>query len=122
MEEATDGVGSITQFLTLPIVAARVNTRSRDPIMDFSKPIMLTSDQYIAAAAKLNESRAQAARQKEIARREREEKRKRKELERDEERRAKEARVAEVAEARTQKMAERELKRLARSRTPKLLR
>lgn len=102
------GEGSITQFLSLPTVAARVNRRSKDPIMDFSKSIMLTSDQYINAAAQLKEAKAASAREKEQARLEKEEKKRRRAIEREEERRAKEARAAEAAEARAQKLAERE--------------
>lgn len=100
--------GSITQFLTLPTVAARVNRRSKDPIMDFSKSIMLTSEQYINAAAQLKEAKAASTRQKEQARLEKEEKKRRRAIEREEERRAKEARAAEAPEARAQKLAERE--------------
>jgi hypothetical protein len=82
--------------------------------MDFSKSIMLTSEQYISAAAQLKETKANVARQKEIARAEKEERRKRKKIEREDERRAKEIRVAEVAEARLQKAAQREEARVAR--------
>jgi hypothetical protein len=72
LEVEAAAVGSITQFLTLPTVAARVSRRSKDPIMDFSKSIMLTSDQYINAATQLKEARAESARQKEQARLEKE--------------------------------------------------
>jgi hypothetical protein len=67
LEDNPDGVDSITRFLTLPTVAARVNARHRDPIMDFSKSIMLTSEQYISAIAQVQEAKASATRQKEIA-------------------------------------------------------
>ena len=108
LEQNADAVGSITQFLTLPTVAARINPRKRDPILDFSKSIMLTSEQYINAAAQMKEAKVTAARQKEQARVEKEERKKRKETEREEERLAKEARASEIAEARAQKAAERE--------------
>ena len=108
LEVDPDGVESIMRFLTLPTVAQRVNVRHRDSIMDFSKSIMLTSDQYISAAAHVHEAKATAARQKEIARQEKEERRKRKEIQREEERKAKEAWASELAEARAQKQAERE--------------
>lgn len=114
LEASLDGVESITRFITLPTVVARVNARHRDPIMDFSKSIMLTSEQYISAAAQVQEAKAAAARQKEIARQEKEERRKRKEIQREEERKAKEARAAELAEVRAQKQAEREEARAAR--------
>ena len=108
LEAHPDGIESITRFLTLPTVAQRLNARHHDPIMDFSKSIMLTSDQYISAAAHVQEAKAIAARQKEIARQEKEEQRKRKEIQHEEERKAKEAQVVEMAEARVQKQAERE--------------
>ena len=114
LEDNPDGVDSITRFLTLPTVAARVNARHRDPIMDFSKSIMLTSEEYISAAAQVQEAKAAATRQKEIARQEKEERKKRKEIEREEERKAKEARAAELAEVRAQKQAKREEARAAR--------
>jgi hypothetical protein len=76
LEAEAAAVGSITQFLTLATVATRVSRRSKDPIMDFSKSIMLTSDQYINATTQLKEARAESARQKEQARLEKEEKKK----------------------------------------------
>ena len=62
LEVDPDGIESITRFLTLPTVAQWVNARHCDPIMDFSKSIMLTSDQYISAAAHVQEAKAAAAR------------------------------------------------------------
>jgi len=44
LDAAGEDVGSITRFLTLPTDAARSCARMRDPIMDFSKSIMLTSE------------------------------------------------------------------------------
>lgn len=67
LEAGIDGVESITRFLTLLTVAARVNARHHDPIMDFSKSIMLSSEQYISAAAQVQEAKAATTRQKEIA-------------------------------------------------------
>jgi len=72
------------------------------------------TEQYISAAAQLKETKANAARQKEIARAEKEERQKRKEAEREDERQAKEIRAAEVAEARLQKAAQREEARAAK--------
>jgi hypothetical protein len=37
--------------LTLPTIAARATSRIRDPIVDFSKSIMLTEDSYLATVA-----------------------------------------------------------------------
>jgi hypothetical protein len=36
-----DVANSITKFLILPIVAAKATSRSKDPIVDFSKSVML---------------------------------------------------------------------------------
>jgi hypothetical protein len=44
---------SITRFLTLPIVTQRSNPRNRDPVVDFTKSVILTSDQYLAATTQL---------------------------------------------------------------------
>lgn len=44
LEAEAAAMGLITQFLTLPTVATRVSRQSKDPIMDFNKSIMLTSD------------------------------------------------------------------------------
>jgi NhaP-type Na+/H+ or K+/H+ antiporter len=41
LEAQCDDVGSITLFLTLPTVAARASARMQDPIMDFSKSIIM---------------------------------------------------------------------------------
>lgn len=41
-----DSVESITRFLTLPTLAARAFAHNCDPCMDFSKSIILTSQQY----------------------------------------------------------------------------
>ena len=76
LEAEAAAMGSITQFLTLPTVATRVSRWSKDPIMDFSKSIMLTSDQYINATTQLKEARAKSTRQKKQARLEKEEKKK----------------------------------------------
>ena len=67
LEAGSENVPSITKFLTLPTVAARASARMRDPIMDFSKSIMLTSEEHMATATHLKEAKENAARQKEIA-------------------------------------------------------
>jgi len=46
-------VPSITCFFTLPSVMPRVTKKHQDPIFDFTKSIMLTSDDYMKAAADL---------------------------------------------------------------------
>jgi hypothetical protein len=45
--DAAEEDRSIIKFLTLPTISARVSNKKRDPIVDFSKSIMLTSDAYI---------------------------------------------------------------------------
>jgi hypothetical protein len=42
---------SITQFLTLPTITTRANPRRRttDPLVDFTRSVMLTSDVYLDA-------------------------------------------------------------------------
>jgi hypothetical protein len=46
---------SITQFLTLPTITVRVNpqTRLTDPVVDFTKSSILTSDGYLNAMQQL---------------------------------------------------------------------
>ena len=100
---------SITCFLTLPTITVRAPRRRLiDPIMDFSKSVILTSDNYVSAIEQLQEKKEEAARAKERYRIEREETKRRKLLEREEERRQREARAVEVAEARARKVQERE--------------
>ena len=47
---------SITCFLTLPTITQRCNPHTKDPIVDFSKSVILTSDQYIAATTQMQQS------------------------------------------------------------------
>jgi hypothetical protein len=63
--EGTVGPHSVTQFLTLPTIAARATSRIRDPIVDFSKSIMLIADSYLAIVEYLQVQRDGAAREKE---------------------------------------------------------
>ena len=110
---------SITTFLTLPIVTARANLGKKDPIINFAKSIVLTSDQYLQAATHLKNTREQAAREKEqkrgerveLQRRkltEREEANARKAADREEVARLKEQRASEIALERARKAAERQ--------------
>ena len=55
---------SITRFLTLPSIAPRVSQRHQDPIMDFTKSIILTSDEYMEAVAELRQAKEDAAKEK----------------------------------------------------------
>ena len=90
---------SITRFLTLPTTTARASSRRRDPLLDFTKSIILTSDEYTAAVQRLNDAKELAAREKERLRTEKEESRLRKGAE-------KEARAVEIAEARARRAEE----------------
>jgi hypothetical protein len=92
---------SITRFLTLPTIAARASSKRRDPLLDFTKSKILTSDEYTAAIQRLNDAKELAAREKERMRTEKEASRQRKTAE-------KEARAAALAEARARRLEEKE--------------
>ena len=84
---------SITQFLTLPMIIAWANPWRRliDPVVDFTKSVMLTSDGYLNAVEQLQEKRNQAVRIRERSRTDKAELKRRKLLEREEEKRQREA-------------------------------
>ena len=63
---------SITRFLTLPTIAARVSSKRKDPLLDFTKSKILTSDEYTSAVQRLNDAKELAAREKERLRTEKE--------------------------------------------------
>ena len=78
---------SITRFLTFPTITARApRRRFIDPVVDFTKSVMLTSVIYVSAVKQLQE-KEEAARTKATNKNEREETKRRKLLEREEERR-----------------------------------
>ena len=85
---------SITQFLQLPSFTPRANSRQRDPIVDYTKSVILTSAEYEDAAIVVVNKRDRAIKEKERQKQEREELKKRK--------------AAEREEANAQKVAERE--------------
>jgi hypothetical protein len=62
--DATEEDRSITRFLTLPTISARVSNKKRDPIVDFSKSILLKSEAYIHAAEQLKTRAEEASREK----------------------------------------------------------
>ena len=110
---------SLTRFLTLPTVTARINPKKRDPIVNFAKSVILTSNQYIEAAHQMRTRREEAATTKERNKEERVESRKRKAaekeeatarraIEREESRRLKEQKAHERVEAQARKAAEKE--------------
>ena len=61
---------SITRFLQLPTITERSNPRKRnvDPIVDFTKSIMLTSEVNMTAVQQIQEQNLQQERDKETAR------------------------------------------------------
>lgn len=56
---------SITRFLTLPSLTKRINPKKWDPIVNFAKLIILTSDQYIEVVQEIKTRREEAAMAKE---------------------------------------------------------
>ena len=114
-ERDGDATDSIRRFLTLPTVTARVTQKFRDPIMDFTKSIMLTSDEYVNATAQVRQAKADAARDKERAREEKELRKQQKVLEREEEKRQKEAHATDLAHARLLKIVHREEAQMAKA-------
>ena len=73
-----ENLESITTFLTLPAAAPHMTSRRHDLIMDFTKFIMLTSDEYVTAALEVQRTRLALAAEKEQNRQNREEAKKRK--------------------------------------------
>ena len=65
--EGMDSSHSITRFLTLLTVAAvgRMSNRKRDPTVDFSKSVMLTTDTYVYVVQDLKAMKDDAAKEKE---------------------------------------------------------
>jgi hypothetical protein len=64
-QEQHEAQPSITQFLTLPTIVARATSKTRDPIVDFSKLVILTADSYLTTVEHLQEQREGVARDKE---------------------------------------------------------
>ena len=132
LEPNDEEPSSITQFLQLPTVTARTSGKRKDPIIEFSKSIIITSCQYMEAAAAVKESKERDKKEKEQARLAREENRKRKAREREEEQarkaveraealRQKEERALKRAEEQARKVADREaLQRAKATRTYEL--
>ena len=99
---------SITCFLTLPSITPQVSQRHQDPIMDFTKSIILTSDEYIEVAAELRQAKEDAAKEKQRQREEKKEQRKWKAAEREDKRLQRKDRATEIAEAQALKACQRE--------------
>jgi hypothetical protein len=56
---------SITRFLTLPMVTQHSMPNSKDLVVNFARSIILMSDEYVAAATHLKETREKAVKEKE---------------------------------------------------------
>jgi hypothetical protein len=41
---------SLMKLLTLPTITTRIDSKEKDPIVNFAKSVILTSDQYISVA------------------------------------------------------------------------
>ena len=63
---------SITQFLQLPSFTPRANSRRRDPIVDYTKSVILTSAEYEDATIAVVNKRENAIKEKEQQKQERE--------------------------------------------------
>jgi hypothetical protein len=86
---------SITHFLALPTITAKANPRRHcvDPVVDFMKSIMLTSDVYLDTVQQMQEKRNHLAMEKKRNWNEREELKRRKVAQREEDRWQQEARA-----------------------------
>ena len=100
---------SITRFLQLPSVTTRTSGKRKDPIIEFTKSIIITSRQYVEAAAAVKDKREKDKKDKQEAKQAREDQKKRKAIEREEER----ARKAVQREAAQREKEERALQRAA---------
>jgi hypothetical protein len=107
---------SLTKLLKLPTIIARIGSKKKDPIVNFAKSVILTSDQYISAAQEMRNSKEVVAKYKEQQKVERDESRKykavakeaasaRRAIKREEAQRAKERPLAECVEAQAMRIA-----------------
>ena len=101
---------SITSFLSLPTITQRSNPRRRtfDPIVNFSKSVLLTSKDYMNSIKQMQEQNVERERQKETAHIERAKAKRRKVQEQEERRVRWEAHQREEAEERACKLQEQE--------------
>jgi hypothetical protein len=56
---------SITKFLTLPTITVQINSKRKDPVVNFAISLILTSDQYISAVQEMRISKEDSAIQRE---------------------------------------------------------
>jgi hypothetical protein len=71
-------------FLTLSTITTEINSKTKDPILNFVKSFILTSNEYILAVQEMRNSKEDAAKQREHQRIERKECKKRKGVEKEE--------------------------------------
>lgn len=90
-------------------MTTRTSGKRKDPIIEFTKSIIITSREYVEAAAAVKDKREQDKKDKQEAKAAREERKKRKAVEREEER----ARKAVEREAATREKEERAVMRAA---------
>jgi hypothetical protein len=107
-EDAAQEDRSIARFLTLPTISASMSNKKWDPIVDFNKSIMLTSDAYIHVVEELKMRAEETAQEKQRRQVQREDEKKRKLQEREERNLQKERKAAERALEKAQKALERE--------------
>jgi hypothetical protein len=106
---------SITKFLTLPTTSARVSNKKQDPIIEFTKSIMLTSDAYIQAVEQLKLRSEEASKEKERRRIKRQDTKKRKAEGKEERTLTREWKAANRAAEKARKTLEREIVQSLRS-------
>ena len=99
---------SITSFLSLPTITQRSNPRrcTSDPIVNFSKSILLTSEDYMNSVQQMQAQNVERERQKQTAHIERAEAKRRKVEEQEERRVRREAHQRQMAEERARKLQE----------------
>jgi hypothetical protein len=56
---------SITKFLTLPTIIAQINPKTKDPIVNFAKSLIFTSNQYSSVVQKMKCLKEDIAKQRE---------------------------------------------------------
>jgi hypothetical protein len=106
---------SITKFLTLPTTFARVSNKKQDPIVEFTKLIMLTSHAYIHAVEQLKLRSEEASKEKERRRIKRQDTKKRKAEGKEERTLTREWKAANRAAEKARKTLEREIVQSLRS-------
>jgi hypothetical protein len=97
---------SIMQFLQLPTVTTRVNSTRKDPIIDYTKSIILSSSQYIEASTHIRCCKENAMREKATPKERKEEIKRKKAVDREADTTRQAAEREESARQRDQRLAE----------------